>query len=125
MATKRSHRSTGEEGDHRPADRLNKSLCMMLDEVGNHLGTDEGRRTLDRLAIILARPAQRIARAELEKILPRDQVGINEIDHVARAALVQLCRKSSQCRPGMQVIPWFATIVRSCAREFARHHSAA
>ena len=119
MAKKGAHRGHGDEDDHRPMTRLDSHLSPMMEEMAR------GRGYYERVVMILARPARRIARAELEAILPRNQVGIDEINHVAGSALYRLFERSREYRPGTPLIPWFRKIVRSCAQEFARHHSGA
>lgn len=127
MGNKHPHHGPGEDEPAHPQGRLNHELSRRAIAVGRHPHTEEGRRSYESLAAILVGPAYRIARARLEAILPRDQVGPDEINAVVGTAMYELYRKLAQgdYRPGTPLIPWFAAIVSTCARDFGRHHPAA
>jgi len=113
MARKSAHH--GDEDDHRQVSLVDSHLSPMLEEMARCWEFRE------RVEAILLRPARRIARVELEAIIPRDQVGPEEISDVAGMALCRLFERSREYQPGTPVIPWLAEIVRSSAQEFARH----
>jgi hypothetical protein len=127
MGTKHSHRSPGEDEPAHTKGRLDHTLSGIAVEAGKHPHTEKSRRSFERLANILMGPAQRIARARLEEFLPRDQVGPDAINAVVSMAMYELYKKLSQghYKPGTSLVPWFGTIVSTCAREFGRHHPAA
>ncbi|HEX6372046.1 MAG TPA: hypothetical protein VF006_24185 [Longimicrobium sp.] len=127
MGTKHPHHSPGEDEPAHTRDHLDHSLSEMAVEAGKHPYMEGSRRSFERLANILMRPAQRIARARLEEILPRDQVGPDEINAVVSMAMYELYKKLGQgyYKPGMSLVSWFGTIVGTCAREFGRHHPTA
>ena len=127
MGTKHPHRSPGEDEPAHTQGQLDHVLSGMAVEAGKHPHPERARRSFERLANILTRPGQRIARARLEEILPRDQVGPDEINAVVSMAMYELYRKlcRGHYKPGTPVVPWFATIVNTCARLFGRHHPTA
>jgi hypothetical protein len=99
---------------------INLDLGWILYEAMLYAGTERGRMAFERLAMILRRPAQRIARVKLEETLPRNQVGIEAINSVVKMTMYKLYKQLHQYEPGTPVIPWFTALVNECAQDFLR-----
>ena len=116
--SERHARRSSESTAHPPMPNLNLDLGWILLEAVQHAGTERGRRAFERLVMVLRRSAYRIARVELEDRLSRNRVEFEAIDSVVTMAMHKLYERMDEYEQGTQVIPWFATLVHECARNF-------
>lgn len=99
---------------------LDEALIDIAAEATVYIGTERGERAFERLAIILKRPALRIARAKLEDLLGQAATDPDDANDVANLGLFKLYQSLGDYKRGARVIPWFATMVRSQAKDFVR-----
>jgi DNA-directed RNA polymerase specialized sigma24 family protein len=102
------------------ADDLETGLQRIVEDAQTHFDSERGERAFERLALILSRPAMRIARDKLTDLLGPDAVDPDDARDVASLSLFALYRRLPHFRAGSAVIPWFASLVRAQTKHFVR-----